>query len=462
MMRRAPRMRTPSLAEPRLGRLALVAAALLGLGSTGVAQEERFEPRGLGQLPDGMLLTSKRSIDAFRTQRVRFNPQGTRWAAAMYGQRIQMAAVLDGEIVAEGLTAYPPRWSSNGEHVVSRMWVGETPDNGWWELVLNGKVQDGPRTGLSEPQVTPDGLPVYWRTVSTKANKLGQDSTKEQAEFCLGGVTAGDRAPWFSVEKASPPKLRAAGDVAFTMITGLGGCQLLRMDARGRTVWIPESANGWFEDWTISPNGRRVAYGNAVSSPEDSAEMRFPSLHIDGRSAGKGFASSSVPVFSRDNKFAAFKVLNQDRMGVATTRGERPKLDWHYVSAPVIDPKGQRVAFAGYTESNIRNELRMYERPQDHWELKGKCSLVVQTLRGGAEVSDRVFDRMEQITFTPDGKGVAYVGERDRELYVVWGAHRYGPYQSAHGLCFDEQGERLAFGVVKEREVRWVVQTAGK
>ena len=59
------------------------------------------------------------------------------------------------------------------------------------------------------------------------------------------------------------------------------------------------------------------------------------------------------------------------------------------------------------------------------------------------------FDRIGDLTFSPEGKRFAYVGKKGPDYWVILDGARKGPYQSADSLAFSPDGKRFAYVAAK-------------
>lgn len=416
-----------------------------------------FEPAVLGVLPASTSLQRTAGLDDGRVYTVRFSPNGRRWAAQLEASRSKMIGVVDGKEVirAHGVTA--PVFSANSEHVV---FTCHSAKRGQLEfaVILNGERIDEKAACVGRANVTNDGQPIYWRSVSDGPVKEGTEGDPEVPVKLHFGSARSEVTVRGAAETDVPPVLLQDGKLVGTVLATPQGQRVMCMDRAGGVSFYPEANGPWMSDWSFSKSMKRFAQAAATSSPKVSVEGQQPRVRIDGRPVPSGFEASGVPVVGDRGKLVAYKVLLHGKMGVATDKSNRFDAEWAFVSRPVIGPKEKTVAYAGYTEATgYPLEFRMYGDADRSWRLRGACRLVIRTNRKPPKALDEEFQRIKGIVFSPNGKEIAYAGLREEGWFVHWEDRILGPYASVDRLAFDRTGKKLAFGVVQGREVRWEV-----
>ena len=441
--------------------LALLAAALLQ-GSAAAAEQPApqgvpFEPMVLGELSLNHSLVSPRDVDEGRMQTVDFSPNGRRWAAMVYSGDKAMEVLVDGESQGVFGDAFNCSWSGNSKHVVFSV-CSSTHRRSVWTVVHNGESAVPPAAYDGHGAVADDGSVAYWRSVADGPAVTGQDSGGLKGQF-LFGVAKSEIHLLGTAFTTRPPVLLADGRYAATVVATDKGQRVMCMDREGKVTWFPEDRNDpWMSDWSFSAGMKRFAFASSPGDPEAVEAGCRPRVSIDGTIVTSKFDASGVPVVSANGRLVAYKVLLDGKMGVEIHDTKPREPQWAFVGRPSIDPQGKRVAFAGYTEAEGYDEpLRMYGEADLDWRLSGMCRLVVRGLRKGPEALEPEFERIEQITWSPNGKEVAYAGRRTDGWYVAWDERLAGPFASVDQLTFDRRGRTLAFGAVDGREIRWEV-----
>lgn len=205
-----------------------------------------------------------------------------------------------------------------------------------------------------------------------------------------------------------------------------------------------------FETFTVSPNGRRVAYSAQYSDGQR--------VFLDNVSEGPyEKLQESAPIFSRDGEQLAYVAdVAGERYVVVNGRRLGPYQD---IGVPVFSPQDGTLAFKvrlGPWQAIVRGEetLRNYDQVDNpHFAANGRLAY---SARDGDEwfaVIDGVEGpRFEDVYFTTrpfsaDGLRVAYLGVRAEDWYVVLDGEEFGPYASvAEGsLAFSSDGSHVAY-----------------
>lgn len=197
----------------------------------------------------------------------------------------------------------------------------------------------------------------------------------------------------------------------FANITTVGAAELLHREVSERL--ISPISNGKVSNFTISPDGNRVAYLATAESRDSDPSGRDPGdygpsvIILDGK---KGRVYDQIeqfrqPIFSPDGKRLAY---------IAHRRGK-----------PYINVDGRELEH--YGEGSIR----------DTW-IRGAHSL----------------------QFSPDSRHFAYVadsGNANGPEFVVLDGKQLKPYSGVNGIVFSPDGNRLAYVATDRQHKHFVV-----
>lgn len=172
-----------------------------------------------------------------------------------------------------------------------------------------------------------------------------------------------------------------------------------------------------------SPDGKSYAY--SVSRGKKQMVV------LNGK-AGRPFDEISTPFFAPDGKTLCY-YSRTDSGSYTFVMGEvEVSSPSESVSSVTFSPDGKSYAYAACSD--------------------GKFAVVVGGKRGISYGTCVI-----RLQYSPDGRAVAYVGSRDSKEHVIVGEKEYGPFDRVKMLTFSPDGKKLAFAAVKEKELWWKV-----
>lgn len=205
-----------------------------------------------------------------------------------------------------------------------------------------------------------------------------------------------------------------------------------------------------FDTFTVSPNGRRVAYSAQYSDGQR--------VFLDNVAEGPyEQLQQSPPIFSPDGNHLAY---------VADVAGERYVVvnglrigPYQDIGVPVFSPVDMTLAFKvrlGPWQAIVLGEetLRNYDQVDDpHFGANGRLAysardgdewFAVIDGEEGARYDDVYFPTRP---FSADGRRIAYLGVRAEDWYVVVDGEEFGPYAGVPdgGLTFSPDGSHVAY-----------------
>lgn len=405
-------------------------------------QVDRFTPHAIAELPVGLE-----------------EPKATTWTddglevayIALRGED-RVACVNDRELGEWNLIATPTVGPRAGD-VAFRVRSGSF-ETGRWSVIREGH-KPVEHKWIGQPVFSPDGKRLVYWTEPDKVRQVGR--SKATQTVVLEGA-GGKSRPWVGVNKTIPPAFSRDGKSVYSIVESEDGWAVLRSGrSKEQTVGVAlqdvlqltlsPKGNQWTQAGTLKVHKKK---GTSTSTRYYQCLMRGKKiLHQDDPKPG-------ASVYSPDGRHLAYKLSHQKRMCIGLD-GELVSLtSAGFVTSPVWRPDSRRLAYVSH-EIETKWNGSTPRRSSDSREREGPDMIHTLSLKGEVNVLAGPFDRVEKLTWSPDGSALAYAERRDGKWFVVCGDSETGPFDEVGSLHFDEEGARIAFGVRRDREFAWEV-----
>ena len=268
---------------------------------------------------------------------------------------------------------------------------------GKYFIVRDGKEVPGRYDGAGDPVFSPDGRRMF-------------HSARVGKERCL--VVDGQRGPMFTRDIHNPHFSGDSSRIAYYAMRGYDGFAVV--DGKEHRRWMRP---------TLSRTGSRLAYKYGQH------------VYLDGRKGKKrSFLVHPYLLFSDDASKLVY-LADSDRSKYVVTNETDGKV-YGLITNLQLTPRAGRVVYIAHLA---------------HPKGLARFALVVD------EVEQKAYKGLYQITFSPDGRRIVYVGERgDNQWVVVCDGIEKAPRQGAGGFVFSPDSRRLAY-TVRQGERRCVV-----
>lgn len=415
---------------------------------------QSFEERLIATLPEGASLggpwQDENENERFRSyQQIVWADDGSQVA---YGAHIdgELRPVIGSEVFERRSTIWTPTFSGDvAMFIVTDEVSGESTQ---YSMLVDGEEIARFRwTG--RPSFSPDGekIAVLARddqvvsqagrsSVALFLAERGKDGWSiEQTEgaYGMGGYYG---APvWSRDSKMACTALRDG------LVTRVGG-----WDGR-RWKWM-ETLPSFTYGLAISPKLDKAAVVESRHDGDSSTDYR--QVRLGKKVFGADFDVADGPVFGPKGKRLAMRKHAGESMDYAIEDG-RTYTMYDHVHGVVFDPKVKNFAYV----ATVGGEKRTRQtHPGEPGRVGGTAFLVVRPVRGKDRVeSPDHFDCIRDVTYSPDGKRIAYCAKDGDKWHLVVDDKQSEAYDEIGAPRFSEDGDRVAFGARKGRELWWKV-----
>lgn len=415
-----------------------------------------------GELAIAVRLTRSVGFDAGESHRVGWTGDGR--SVAYVGQRGAELVPVFGHRVGEPRDdVFAPTVGPRAGDVAFRCVQGSFENVRWLLVRDEGKAVE--YRWIGTPAFSPDGETlVYW---SEPFDVRPPRGSKLEHPFVLQGL-AKNSQPFRRVERFVPPTFSADGGSVFVIAVFEEAWAVLRYTkSKPRAMG---TASAGLVSLVSSPDGMSWAfsgdYAHRIQGKDRNrvTTMMYRCVIRDDVRFGAGAFDSSGPVFSPDGQRVAHRVHLHDNnrrrtdygVGIDGEPGGPPS--HAYVTQPVWSSDSKSIAYVTSTSIALEAHPRPCAcRRMDAAERGGGDQVFVWDIGGEPEAVSDPKERIEKVTFAPDGERLAWAERRKGKWWVVCGEHAAGPYDEVGPLRFDGEGRRIAFGTREERSFWWRV-----
>ncbi|MDF1800622.1 MAG: hypothetical protein P1V81_15705 [Planctomycetota bacterium] len=444
------------------------ALVLLALAGLSLPEEDLFTERLVATMPAGAALEGTSFLDPngeLFTPRspVRWSPDGSQVAYVAYLADGTHPVVGD-EVGPAFDYIDPPVF--HGNEGAFRVGNREGKDREvWWvwrgeaSIKQLGKGQDWIGAIALSPD---DGEAVFWTQPGAKVMAGGAyDRSNQvfQSPWKKG-------KQWSDASSLTAPLFDPDGKRIYTAAMKGSEWFVLTIDKKGEHR--AKQGFGMLQDMVLQPDGDGLALVVPDTSPRrggssgPSAPPGFGSggmksvVQVGKETFGADFDSAGAPAYSADGKHLAYKVKRKGQFGILVDAGDEP-VAWHdFVTTPVFGPKGKQLAYAANQGTEVQPWFDM-KLSMDRADRTGTEQVVIQDRKGKQVETGEHFQRIEGLTWSPDGELLAFAAQGEEGWRVHAGDKVSDAYDHIGELHFSKDGKRLAFGARTEREFWWRV-----
>jgi len=370
-----------------------------------------------------------------------WSPDGTRvaWLAHSGGRNFGVVDGEKGEIstFADGIV-----FSPDGKHVAWRAGNRTKDDKAerWW-IAIDGKKQ-AEFDLLGPPRFSPDSARVaHW---GNEGAYIAKDGSYAGGKWFV--VDGGKRLPgdYSDSDYFTPPVFSPDGkSLAYVASPKQGQSVVVAFGKASEAYALADTP-------AFSPDGKQIAWG-AIK------DDRWTVWH-NGMPIGREFDHAGIPVFAPKGGALAFVGISKGKKFVVVA-GKKSGGDFDGIGAPVFSPDGKAVAFTGNRggtgfgpPGGGATAADPYLLDREEPGLQGGEWRVVA---GGKE--GEAFDGVQNISWSADGKAVAYAAKKGAKWRVVAGSTKSAEFEEVGPPRFSADGKKVAFGARVGLELWWKV-----
>lgn len=425
------------------------------------AQTLRLEDADFGRIPEGFSLRGPLAQAMFdealadlgrvqyeQTCRPDFSPDGSSVACVLW--RDAEPHPYENGVVGDACEQVLPFFAARGGRAF--FWLRKAlPAGGHRDQIRRGVSVLAEADEIFSFGVSPDGGKLAYFATSPEPPRAGKEpelifyQTGRKPVAVQGvGVT-----PVFSPRGNRWITTSSDGKRWRTMVAGSSG---LQHGKRECDIIV---------DLTVDPAGRRIGTSSKVDAP---AARRYvlenTVVVVDDKVYGDKFDSAGAPVFSRDGRHVAYRVLRDDKLGLCCDAKACLAPSFGWLAGQTFDPSGARIACTASEQATSR-PMTLVNANQASVAPGGTSFLLVVEREGG-EVRGPEFLSARDPAFSPDGKNIAYAA-RDAEGWwlVIADGPRAGPFDDVAVPRWAEDSKRVGFGVRAGDLLGWRVLALG-
>ena len=402
-------------------------------------------------MPDGSTHTPKLRVswspDGATVAYVAWLPDGTH---PVIGEVVGPAFdYLDGPVFGAGQVAFRAGLRKGKDRESWWIWSGEPT------IKKLGKAQDWIGAVALSPV---DGEAAYW--TQPGARVVADGSYNRGSQVFRSPWKKGKK--WGDATSLTPPTFAADGRTIHT--AGMKGSEWFVLTIDKKAERRGKQGYQMIYDLVPQPAGDELAVvaqrpwqPGAVTAMPGSAPAGMQSVvQVGDHAHGEGFDGAGCPTWSPDGEQLALKVRRGGRYGVVLADEDEPAA-WHdFVTRPVFAPGGERLAYVASEGAKVSSWFDLV-LSMDRMAREGTDRVVVRDLVAGGAEEDEPFERVEGLTWSPDGLVLAFAAE-DADGWRVHAGDVVSPaYDQVGELHFSEDGGRVSFGARSGRELWWRV-----
>lgn len=352
-----------------------------------------------------------------------------------------------------------PVFSADGKHWAFRVGKSAGKDRERWWVLLDGK-ETGADDWIGLIALAPTGGGwCAWTQPGARYDSTGAYANSEQVL-----VTPWKKgAKWADANSLVLPRFSPDGSFVSTLASKSGTWRLLIADKKGEREL--GKSQGWISGWDVGPDGKSFALAVADTAGMDELPPDLPpeampaeakTVILFGKERfGADRDTARAPVLSPDAKHVAWTFRAGTKSGVAVDAGKDGKASHDHVVALAWRPDGKELAFVvcdgGHPRPGVVSAAGepLYEG--------GKWSVVRRDASGKETAEASTWVEIADLTWSRDGKLLAYAAKDVEGWRVVCGAAQSPPFDEVGEPRIADDGKSIGFGARQARELHWKV-----
>jgi hypothetical protein len=378
---------------------------------------------------------------------ITFCPNGTQ--VVYLGMRDGKIHPVFGEKLGDAVDYYSAPLIGPAGDVALRVGRRKGKDREVWHILL-GEKKIGPEDWIGSVAMNPAGDRLaYWTQPGAKVQAGGMYSRGSQIFVVATKDTKGKwrvkkGKKYQDARSLAVPVFSGDGETVVTLAHKSSKWHALTVGSRGES--LSKAGYLFLYDVALSGDGKKLAF-----SSKDK-------VYCGSQEYGKGFDRVGMPVFSADGKRLVCKVLTGEKMGLAINGKALYQPTFDYLFRPAFSAAGDQLAYAVNTGGEVFSDFKLHS-DGDHNLKGGKCAVVRHAAQGKIKPEPgATYDKIANITFSPDGKHLAYVAKKaDGWTLVIDGEE--GPLFDLIGPPqFSDDSQNVAHGARISKELWWKVR----